>query len=160
MARRRAADISLSPPGARPRSALRWRELRARCLWGGPPSSRRRSTDAGARRARRGRPAADPGAAPSRWQGEPAPAPPPPGSRPRPGRERRPVRPPPPASLRRRDPGGGGAGARSEEHTSELQSHSDLVCRLLLEKKKKQKPYVGLSVYLPRSAPPHSHPPL
>src|SRR5437588_2435164 len=26
--------------------------------------------------------------------------------------------------------------ARSEEHTSELQSHSDLVCRLLLEKKK------------------------
>src|SRR5215204_7636496 len=31
------------------------------------------------------------------------------------------------------------AGARSEEHTSELQSHSDLVCRLLLEKKKKIK---------------------
>src|SRR5436190_22898010 len=28
---------------------------------------------------------------------------------------------------------------RSEEHTSELQSHSDLVCRLLLEKKKKQR---------------------
>src|SRR5216683_7472662 len=28
--------------------------------------------------------------------------------------------------------------ARSEEHTSELQSRSDLVCRLLLEKKKKQ----------------------
>src|SRR5438132_4821987 len=28
--------------------------------------------------------------------------------------------------------------ARSEEHTSELQSHSDLVCRLLLEKKKQQ----------------------
>src|SRR5438034_7997271 len=27
-------------------------------------------------------------------------------------------------------------GGRSEEHTSELQSHSDLVCRLLLEKKK------------------------
>src|SRR5260221_6478609 len=27
---------------------------------------------------------------------------------------------------------------RSEEHTSELQSHSDLVCRLLLEKKKEQ----------------------
>src|SRR5438132_9820265 len=27
---------------------------------------------------------------------------------------------------------------RSEEHTSELQSHSDLVCRLLLEKKNKQ----------------------
>src|SRR5260221_5379419 len=29
--------------------------------------------------------------------------------------------------------------SRSEEHTSELQSHSDLVCRLLLEKKKKTK---------------------
>src|SRR5436190_18434214 len=28
---------------------------------------------------------------------------------------------------------------RSEEHTSELQSHSDLVCRLLLEKKRKKK---------------------
>src|SRR5437588_2988631 len=28
---------------------------------------------------------------------------------------------------------------RSEEHTSELQSHSDLVCRLLLEKKNRQK---------------------
>src|SRR2546430_12716497 len=32
--------------------------------------------------------------------------------------------------------GGGGTGfARSEEHTSELQSQSNLVCRLLLEKK-------------------------
>src|SRR2546421_8155893 len=30
-------------------------------------------------------------------------------------------------------------GRRSEEHTSELQSRSDLVCRLLLEKKKKKK---------------------
>src|SRR5438132_10037012 len=30
------------------------------------------------------------------------------------------------------------AHGRSEEHTSELQSHSDLVCRLLLEKKKKK----------------------
>src|SRR5438034_4515615 len=28
---------------------------------------------------------------------------------------------------------------RSEEHTSELQSHSDLVCRLLLEKKKRRR---------------------
>ena len=28
---------------------------------------------------------------------------------------------------------------RSEEHTSELQPHSDLVCRLLLAKKKKSK---------------------
>src|SRR2546425_1843284 len=31
--------------------------------------------------------------------------------------------------------------ARSEEHTSELQSLAYLVCRLLLEKKKKMKPY-------------------
>src|SRR2546421_7242178 len=38
------------------------------------------------------------------------------------------------------DPGGFGAVTiRSEEHTSELQSRSDLVCRLLLVKKKKQK---------------------
>src|SRR5690242_21206637 len=29
-------------------------------------------------------------------------------------------------------------GVRSEEHTSELQSHVNLVCRLLLEKKKKK----------------------
>src|SRR5260370_32316677 len=31
--------------------------------------------------------------------------------------------------------------ARSEEHTSELQSHLNLVCRLLLEKKKKKTKY-------------------
>src|SRR2546421_1823615 len=36
----------------------------------------------------------------------------------------------------RGNPGPGGW--RSEEHTSELQSRSDLVCRLLLEKKKKK----------------------
>src|SRR5437588_4727576 len=40
-----------------------------------------------------------------------------------------------PTDWRRR---AGAAGLRSEEHTSELQSHSDLVCRLLLEKKKKK----------------------
>src|SRR5437588_1600695 len=34
--------------------------------------------------------------------------------------------------------GARGLRVRSEEHTSELQSHSDLVCRLLLEKKKKK----------------------
>src|SRR5206468_7023249 len=34
--------------------------------------------------------------------------------------------------------GDGSYGNRSEEHTSELQSRSDLVCRLLLEKKKTQ----------------------
>src|SRR5207237_4434461 len=33
---------------------------------------------------------------------------------------------------------GEGSGHRSEEHTSELQSHLNLVCRLLLEKKKEQ----------------------
>src|SRR5258708_29205242 len=42
------------------------------------------------------------------------------------------------------DPGrvcgpGGGADQRSEEHTSELQSPDHLVCRLLLEKKKKKR---------------------
>src|SRR5260221_10802694 len=41
---------------------------------------------------------------------------------------------------------------RSEEHTSELQSHSDLVCRLLLEKKKnKMKSACYLIALLPRS---------
>src|SRR2546427_11816437 len=43
----------------------------------------------------------------------------------------------------RRMPGAGTVdtlgGVRSEEHTSELQSQSNLVCRLLLEKKKKKK---------------------
>src|SRR5438034_7083741 len=34
------------------------------------------------------------------------------------------------------------ATGRSEEHTSELQSHSDLVCRLLLEKKKKKRHHI------------------
>src|SRR2546421_8849991 len=38
---------------------------------------------------------------------------------------------------------------RSEEHTSELQSRSDLVCRLLLEKKKKE-------IYEPRRAMPYA----
>src|SRR5437588_7080669 len=39
--------------------------------------------------------------------------------------------------------GGGAPGDRSEEHTSELQSHSDLVCRLLLEKKKNNIQTIG-----------------
>src|SRR5438034_8111826 len=38
---------------------------------------------------------------------------------------------------------------RSEEHTSELQSHSDLVCRLLLEKKKKKQPNHKRDTYSP-----------
>src|SRR5260370_23042138 len=37
--------------------------------------------------------------------------------------------------------------ARSEEHTSELQSHLNLVCRLLLEKKKSWKPRIRTPVY-------------
>src|SRR5436190_5963995 len=41
------------------------------------------------------------------------------------------------AAARRGEKLGDREGLRSEEHTSELQSHSDLVCRLLLEKKKK-----------------------
>src|SRR5690625_6230560 len=36
------------------------------------------------------------------------------------------------------DPGGFSGQARSEEHTSELQSRGHLVCRLLLEKKKRK----------------------
>src|SRR5438034_2496328 len=39
-------------------------------------------------------------------------------------------------------PGAAAQLVRSEEHTSELQSHSDLVCRLLLEKKKKRYPLI------------------
>src|SRR5438034_8109845 len=39
---------------------------------------------------------------------------------------------------------------RSEEHTSELQSHSDLVCRLLLEKKKKKKTHQREMRYIVR----------
>src|SRR5437773_8895702 len=44
-------------------------------------------------------------------------------------------------TCRRQVRGADGAARRhrSEEHTSELQSHHDLVCRLLLEKKKKKK---------------------
>src|SRR5688572_32730629 len=45
---------------------------------------------------------------------------------------------------------------RSEEHTSELQSQSNLVCRLLLEKKKKKtgvKPIVVCETYITRCMP-------
>src|SRR5215211_8962431 len=51
------------------------------------------------------------------------------------------------AGFRQRAPISYPAG-RSEEHTSELQSHSDLVCRLLLEKKQKNKSPVN--VYRPK----------
>src|SRR2546428_3371491 len=43
------------------------------------------------------------------------------------------------APDRRYSPALGTGDPRSEEHTSELQSRSDLVCRLLLEKKKKKR---------------------
>src|SRR5260221_10601668 len=49
---------------------------------------------------------------------------------------------------------------RSEEHTSELQSHSDLVCRLLLEKKKKQTYQTSLpktAKYSERARAPRTH---
>src|SRR5260370_7898829 len=56
-----------------------------------------------------------------------------------------------------------GAGAalgfsRSEEHTSELQSHLNLVCRLLLEKKKTPTPYCSSS-HLPHCDTPPLSPP-
>src|SRR5258707_8119147 len=51
---------------------------------------------------------------------------------------------------RRFRPVSAGAGARSEEHTSQLQSRQYLVCRLLLEKKKQA---------LPRPPPPPPPPP-
>src|SRR5256885_2910637 len=38
------------------------------------------------------------------------------------------------------------SGPRSEEHTSELQSPCNLVCRLLLEKKKLRQPVAGLDL--------------
>src|SRR3712207_8133769 len=45
-----------------------------------------------------------------------------------------------PVALRRGPRSGVAPGARSEEHTSELQSRQYLVCRLLLEKKKQEHP--------------------
>src|SRR2546429_5088797 len=62
-------------------------------------------------------------------------APPPPASRPL-GRRRRGSR-RLQGSKRLAGPSRGGRGPRSEEHTSELQSRLHLVCRLLLEKKKR-----------------------
>src|SRR2546430_13420918 len=53
----------------------------------------------------------------------------------------RPLREPPQLLRQRRRFSKGTRSARSEEHTSELQSQSNLVCRLLLEKKK-QMPHI------------------
>src|SRR6266496_5172465 len=49
-----------------------------------------------------------------------------------------------PAASHRRNDRGRAHRARSEEHTSELQSRRDLVCRLLLEKKKRKQTRLGL----------------
>src|SRR2546427_7449885 len=49
---------------------------------------------------------------------------------------------------RRRDALAQRRGPRSEEHTSELQSQSNLVCRLLLEKKKKRNEKYMTRVYV------------
>src|SRR5207302_9894916 len=55
---------------------------------------------------------------------------------------------PPARGLRAGDPRGRrGAHPRSEEHTSELQSRENLVCRLLLEKKNKKS--LPTSIYIP-----------
>src|SRR2546421_6750222 len=47
---------------------------------------------------------------------------------------------------------------RSEEHTSELQSRSDLVCRLLLEKKKRHPLVPGRCAVRAQSSAPPAHP--
>src|SRR5258708_11140405 len=54
----------------------------------------------------------------------------------------------PPGTPLRVGAGGGQPAGRSEEHTSELQSPDHLVCRLLLEKKKKQVEIVGCRLTL------------
>src|SRR2546430_11073694 len=65
--------------------------------------------------------------------------------------------PPARATVPGRVDGGLAADGRSEEHTSELQSQSNLVCRLLLEKKKKQPPSNACHTRLPH---PELHAPL
>src|SRR3712207_7044202 len=54
----------------------------------------------------------------------------------------------PAAGEHRRPRRGARAGARSEEHTSELQSRQYLVCRLLLEKKQLRSAYIPGAVLL------------
>src|SRR2546426_6452898 len=51
-------------------------------------------------------------------------------------------------STAARAPGASRARSRSEEHTSELQSPCNLVCRLLLEKKKKEREPYDATVYM------------
>src|SRR2546428_8523865 len=74
-----------------------------------------------------------------------------------------PHRPPSSAShVQRGDEGRGRAQGRrlhrrSEEHTSELQSRSDLVCRLLLEKKTTHPEREAAANFSPPAQPPPSH---
>src|SRR2546429_6944560 len=53
-----------------------------------------------------------------------------------------------PAAVPQRHAAAGTAAARSEEHTSELQSRLHLVCRLLLEKKKKAQAIPSCQYYV------------
>src|SRR2546427_6538328 len=64
------------------------------------------------------------------------------------GGGRAPLRPSPAGGARAPRRVRGAAAARSEEHTSELQSQSNLVCRLLLEKKKHRRTDVRVRSYL------------
>src|SRR5437868_12484866 len=61
-------------------------------------------------------------------------------------------RPQPPLHRRSRHPHRQPRRIRSEEHTSELQSRFDLVCRLLLEKKKKNRDIIQLAAHTIRIA--------
>src|SRR5256885_9620162 len=71
---------------------------------------------------------------------------------PRPRRKCPPVPPPWPRQAPRER-------ARSEEHTSELQSPCNLVCRLLLEKKRNPQQYVNTQMLIPCPTPVNSHKP-
>src|SRR5947207_4730153 len=68
---------------------------------------------------------------------------------------------PPCLSLGRNEPAAArydrAAITRSEDHTSELQSHSDLVCRLLLEKKKNTNRNTQIYQHLSEMALTHYH---
>src|SRR2546427_2837156 len=55
------------------------------------------------------------------------------------------------AATRSRNRAAAASASRSEEHTSELQSQSNLVCRLLLEKKKKHQSVTPRMVQRPQS---------
>src|SRR5260221_3850023 len=57
-----------------------------------------------------------------------------------------------PRFAAKKRPGASCSSRRSEEHTSELQSHSDIVCRLLLEKKPRVPTTSIVRVCLPAAA--------